>query len=249
MLATLLESNAPRSRRTGGTLASTLVHAALFAGAITVSTRVPAVKLPPPTETLLPPVVVARPHEKPPTARPPAVPTAPPTQAPLAPRIPVVDRVPNEIPPIDVDVKIAVASNEEAARGGVGTLEQSGGGPDGPVGPTREGALEERYVDRVPRIVGNPVPPAFPFTMRDRGIGGRVAIQFVIDTLGRAEMHGLRVVEATDSLFAQSVRAVLPRYRFTPGEVRGQKVRTLVQLPFDFTLARARIPGSGVLDP
>ena len=98
--------------------------------------------------------------------------------------------------------------------------------------------MDERYVDSAPRLVGNPVPPAFPSIMRARGVGGRVSIQFVVDTLGRAEMHGLRVVEASDSLFAQSVRAVLSRYRFTPGEVRGQKVRTLVQLPFDFTLVR-----------
>jgi protein TonB len=75
-------------------------------------------------------------------------------------------------------------------------------------------------------------------SLRERGINGHVAVQFVIDTLGRAEMGGLTIVEATDPLFAQSVRTVLPRYRFSPGEVGGQKVRTLVQLPFDFTLAR-----------
>jgi protein TonB len=63
-------------------------------------------------------------------------------------------------------------------------------------------------------------------------------VQFVVDTLGRAEMSGLRVVQASDPQLAESVRAVLPRYRFSPGEVGGQRVRTLVQLPFDFTLVR-----------
>ena len=238
MLDTLLESNAARTRRTGGTLASTLLHAALFAGAITATTRTPAVRPTPPDEYVLPPVLVARPpapaaanDDTPAPSR-----SAP---APLAPRLPTVDRVPNEIPPIDVDVKIAVASNDDVARGAAGPLDRSAGGTlGGPIGPTREGALDERYVDRAPRIVGNPVSPAFPIAMRERGIGGRVSIQFVVDTLGRAEMHGLRVVEASDSLFAHSVRAVLPRYRFTPGEVDGKKVRTLVQLPFDFTLLR-----------
>ena len=236
MLNTLLESNAARTRRTGGTLASTLVHAALFAGAITATTRGSVAMPAPPDEVVLPPVLVARPPEAP-VARP-SSPT-PVSTAPRAPRLPVVDRVPDEIPPIDLDVKIPAASDDEVARGPAGPLGQpSGGSPDGLVGPAREGALDERYVDRAPRIVGNPVAPAFPSFLRERGVGGRVAIQFVVDTLGRAEMHGLRVVEATDSLFAQSVRAVLPRYRFTPGEVRGQKVRTLVQLPFDFTLVR-----------
>ena len=236
MLSTLLESNAARTRRTGGTLASTLFHAALFAGAITATARGPVATPTPPEEILVPPVVVVRPPDAPVVRHSPSTPAP---AGPQAPRLPVVDRVPDAIPPIDVDVQVPVASDEEVARGAAGPLsQQSAGMPGGLAGPARDGALDERYVDRAPRIVGNPVTPAFPSFLRERGVTGRVAIQFVVDTLGRAEMHGLRVVEATDSLFAQSVRAVLPRYRFTPGEVRGQKVRTLVQLPFDFTLVR-----------
>ena len=238
MLNMLLESNAARTRRTGGTLASTLVHAALFAGAITATTRAPAVTRTPPDEWVLPPIVVGRPPEHRSDAIRSSAPAGP-TSALVAPRLPMVDRVPSEIPSIDVDVQIAAPSDDEVARGALGPANQpAGGGLGGPSGTTREGALDERYVDRAPRVVGSPVPPTFPSIMRARAVGGRVSIQFVVDTLGRAEMHGLHVVEASDSLFAQSVRAVLPRYRFTPGEVRGQKVRTLVQLPFDFTLVR-----------
>ena len=238
MLTTLLESNAVRTRRTGGTLASTLVHAALFAGAITATTRGSVVKPTPPDEILLPPVVVAPPSDRGRVLTRPSAPITA-TSAPAAPRLPTIDRVPSEIAQIDVDVKVAIGSDDDLARGALGPpSHRVGGALGGPTGPTRDTALDERNVDLVPRIVGNPVPPTFPSFMRERGVGGRVAIQFVVDTLGRAEMHGLRVVEATDSLFARSVRAVLPRYRFTPGEVRGQKVRTLVQLPFDFTLVR-----------
>jgi protein TonB len=236
MLNTLLESNAARTRRTGGTLASTLVHAALFAGAITATTRGPVATPTPPVEILLPPVVVPRLPESPVIRHSRPVPVA---RGPVTPRLPTVDHVPSEIPPIDVSVTVPAASDDEVARAaGAPLSQQPGEGMGALAGPAREGALDERYVDRAPRIVGNPATPTFPSFLRERGVGGRVAIQFVVDTLGRAEMHGLRVVEATDSLFAQSVRAVLPRYRFTPGEVRGQKVRTLVQLPFDFTLVR-----------
>src|SRR5688500_9400397 len=70
MLGTLLESNATRARRTGGTLASTLVHAALFAGAITVTAGGPGPKPVDDKEILLPPFVVGRPPEAPPTNRP-----------------------------------------------------------------------------------------------------------------------------------------------------------------------------------
>jgi periplasmic protein TonB len=238
MLGTLLESNATRARRTGGTLASTLVHAALFAGAITVTANRPGLKPVDDKEIVLPPYVVRRPPEAPP-ANTPHRPSATTSNAPAAPRLPSVDRVPDDIPPVDVDVKVDVGSDDEVARGGAGPLGQSPGDPNGgAVGPTRDGALDERHVDRAPRILGQPISPAFPVTLRERGVGGRVSVQFVVDTLGRAEMGGLRVVEATDPLFAQSVRAVLGRYRFSPGEVGGQKVRTLVQLPFDFTLVR-----------
>jgi periplasmic protein TonB len=236
MLGTLLESNAIRARRTGGTLASTLVHAALFAGAIVVTARGPGVK-PVDPEIVLPPFVVGRPPEAPPAGR--AYPPSSSTPTvPTAPRLPSVDRVPDDIPPIDVDVKIPVGSDDEVARG-TGPLVQSPGSAGGGVGErTPDGALDERYVDRAPRIVGNPIQPDFPASLRERGVSGRVSVQFVVDTLGRAEMSGLRVVEATDPRFAQSVRAVLGRYRFSPGEVGGRKVRTLVQLPFDFTLVR-----------
>ena len=35
-------------------------------------------------------------------------------------------------------------------------------------------------------------------------------------------------------LYDEAVREALGRYRFVPGEVAGRKVRTMVQLPFDF---------------
>ena len=238
MLGTLLESNATRARRTGGTLASTLVHAALFAGAITVRAGGAGPKPADDIEILLPPYVVGRPPEAAPTNRP-HPPTRTASTEPTAPQLPPIDRVPQEIPPVDVDVKVPIGSDDEVARGGVGPLGQSPGVPGGiGGGPPREGVLDERYVDRAPRVVGQPVSPEFPASLRERGVNGRVSVQFVVDTLGRAEMSGLRVVEATDPLFARSVRAVLGRYRFSPGEVGGQKVRTLVQLPFDFTLVR-----------
>ena len=235
MLNVLLESNTAPARRTGGTLTSMLVHAAIAAGAITLTTGKGITRPTGPDEIVLPPMVV---HEPPST-----VPDIPHTTSrtvvtvPTAPRIARVDHVPDVIPPVDIDVSMRVATDDEASRGAIGPTIQSPGGSIG-VGRAPDGVLEERYVDRGPRILGSAIQPSFPTSLRERGIGGRVMVQFVVDTSGRAEMSGLRIVEATDSLFAQSVRAVLPRYRFSPGEVGGSKVRTLVQLPFDFTLVR-----------
>lgn len=235
MLDVLLESKTARTRRTGGTFASTLIHAALFAGAITVTTHA-ARPAPLPAEAV-DPTVVYRPPEQPRVV--PDDDRPRPTQAsgPIVPRIPTLSQVPDAIPPIDVDVQVTIPSDDAAARGAI-TSSSSFVSGVGTSGRAPDGVLEERYVDRPPRIIGTPVPPTFPTSLRERGVNGRVAVQFVVDTLGRAEMNGLRVVEESDPLFAQSVRTVLPRYRFSPGEVGGQKVRTLVQLPFDFTLVR-----------
>jgi protein TonB len=235
MLDVLLESNTRRSRRTGGTLTSTLLHAALFAGAVTATSR-EALSTPPPLE-VVDRTLVYRPPEQPRVRIDDNRPRPARASAPVVPRIPTVTQVPDKVPPVDIDMKIVIPSDEDAMHGAISSSASFLPGPGG-FGHAQEGVLEERYVDRPPRMLGAPPTPVFPTSLRERGVNGRVSVQFVIDTLGRAEMSGLRVVEATDPLFAQSVRAALPRYRFSPGEVGGQKVRTLVQLPFDFTLVR-----------
>ena len=235
MLNVLLESKAVRTKRLGGTLMSVLAHGAIVTVVIVLGMR------PKPVDARMPDApkdtIVYIPVDPRPEAprRKPTHSLVEHTEAPIPTTpIPTPDHIPTGIPPVDVSVA-PISDQTEFTRGistGDGGADRHGlGGPAG-------GVLEERYVDRSPRILGNPISPEFPTFLRERGINGRVSVQFVVDTLGRAEMRGLRVVEASDSLFAQSVRAVLGRYRFSPGEVGGQKVRTLVQLPFDFTLVR-----------
>ena len=96
--------------------------------------------------------------------------------------------------------------------------------------------LDAGAVDRVPHITGNPTPPRYPDMLRQGGATGQVVVRFVVDTLGRAELGDLMVVDATHPLFASAVKTALMGYRFTPGEAAGRKVRTLVQIPFSFTL-------------
>jgi protein TonB len=234
MLNVLLESKAPRSRRVRGTMASTLVHAAIIAGAVAVTVPKPGrANDGPDAESKIHYVDIRR---QPPQ---PAIPTPPrsPSTAIAAPPLPgpVLKFNGPDVPPIhDVVVPATTATPEEFGNGGIQT-----GGPIGAtpgIGSPIDGVVEERLVDRSPRLIGNPVPPVFPSALRYTGRGGRVLVEFVVDTTGRAEMNGFKVVQTADRLFAESVRAALPRYRFTPGEAGGRKVRTLVQLPFDFTL-------------
>ncbi len=103
----------------------------------------------------------------------------------------------------------------------------------------QEGFLHaHRALDRAPQMIGLAVQPRYPESLRAAGITGRVVVQFVVDTTGRAEPGSVEVQESPRPEFADAVRAALPRFRFTPGEVNGRKVRTRVQLPFEFSLSR-----------
>ena len=234
MLNVLLESKATRTKRMGGTLTSVLVHGAIIAGLVTVGMR------PKPVDARIadfpkdPPIFRIPVQPRPDTPRGDATPSRAVHPIAPTPMLPRVESVPPGIPLVDLSAAPITDATEFSRGVSTGNRATDGRGLGGPL----DGVLEESYVDRPPHILGTPPLPVFPTALRERGAHGRVSVQFVVDTLGRAEMSGLRVVEESDPLFAQSVRAVLPRYRFSPGEVGGQKVRTLVQLPFDFTLVR-----------
>ena len=51
-------------------------------------------------------------------------------------------------------------------------------------------------------------------------------------------MASFKVIKSSHDLFTNSVRQVLPQMRFHAAEVGGRKVRQLVQMPFQFSLAR-----------
>jgi protein TonB len=235
MLNVLLESRAPRTRRVGGTVASALVHAGLLAGAIALTAPQLVSATDGPRE-VPPPIYIDL--ERPPEAPRPQQPRPrQPEQESVAPAPGPVLTFNDDIKPIgEIDPTVGPPTPTEEFGSGLPTGGPIGQ-PTGPVGPAG-GVIDERHVDRSPRLIGRIEQPAVPAALRLSGRSGKVIAQFVVDTLGRAEMGDLRMVEATDPLFAESVRAVLPRYRFSPGEAGGRKVRTLVQLPFDFTLTR-----------
>jgi periplasmic protein TonB len=234
MLNVLLESKAPHTRRFGGTLASTLVHGAIITAAVllTVQQRPSIERDGPQVEKIGPyiPVTVAPPAPR--TER--RSSTTQTTVMPIDASIPLppIDHISTAITPVGPALPVTAGNviGPALPPSGVGT------GPEGLGGPPGE-AIEARYVEKPPRVLRSEAP-RFPDALRARGQGGRIVVQFVVDTLGRAEMSEFKVVDATDAQLADAVRAVLPRFRFTPGEAAGRKVRTMVALPFDFTLVR-----------
>jgi hypothetical protein len=84
-----------------------------------------------------------------------------------------------------------------------------------------------------------PFEVARPATVRQPGtfawIGGptKVIAQFVVDTVGRAEVETFKVIEG-DRDAAAAVREGLPTARYAPAVRDGCRVRQLTQQPFLF---------------
>ena len=81
--------------------------------------------------------------------------------------------------------------------------------------------------------------PVYPDSLRRAGIGGEVDAEFTVDTMGHVDQAaGIKITNATNPLFEQAVRTALPKMTFTPAEVRGVRIKQLVQQPFTFAITK-----------
>ncbi len=235
MFNTLVESRATRSRSTRSTMASVLLHGVIIAAAVSVTMATPGgatIKDSKGPDLIYVPIDPAPPRVEPTITPLQHQPTAPSTPF----RTIVVLRItPKTLPPIDYSAPEVPAEDFRIV---------SAGGPVSPYAPgshstfTPGAVVNSDAVERIPRILGDPRAPRYSDALRQSNIAGNVAVRFVVDTLGRAEMDGLTVVEASHPLFADAVKNALAFYRFSPGEVGGRKVRTMVQIPFTFSLTK-----------
>ena len=109
-----------------------------------------------------------------------------------------------------------------------------GVGGTGPAADAGEAPADWMSVEEPPLLLAGP-PPAYPDLLRAAGLQGRVVLQAVIDTLGRAEGAAV-VVESSNRGFDAAALAYVRRALFRPGRVHGRAVRVLIHLPIDFTL-------------
>ncbi|MDO8665271.1 MAG: TonB family protein, partial [Gemmatimonadales bacterium] len=70
------------------------------------------------------------------------------------------------------------------------------------------------------------------------GVEGRVLVEVVLDTMGRAERGSLRILSATHQLFEGPARETALSCRYRPGRIAGRAVRVRVQVPVNFTVSR-----------
>ncbi len=99
--------------------------------------------------------------------------------------------------------------------------------------PYLEAVVEER-----PERISSP-PVRYPDILRQAGIEGRVLLELVVDTAGHAERGSIRVLSSTHQLFETPAREVAQSSLFSPGRIQGRAVRVRVQLPINFSIARA----------
>ncbi|HEY0776623.1 MAG TPA: energy transducer TonB [Gemmatirosa sp.] len=83
-------------------------------------------------------------------------------------------------------------------------------------------------------LVDNPTPH-YPSALANAHVGGRVVVEFRIDSTGVVDLGTLHVVESTNLLFTDAVRGVLPQLHFVPAQIGEHPVGVTVRQPFLFT--------------
>jgi Gram-negative bacterial tonB protein./TonB-dependent Receptor Plug Domain. len=82
--------------------------------------------------------------------------------------------------------------------------------------------------------VGAIASPAYPDSLWEAGVSGRVVAEFVVDDKGVIEPSTLTIASATHPYFASAVRSALDGAVFRAARLAGKSVRQLVDLPFRF---------------
>lgn len=234
MFDQLIESKPKKERRTGGTLVSVVLHVLLITGAA-YGTMQAKEELEKPKEEKVEFVEVKK--DEPPPPEPEAPPPPDVVAAPPPPKGFQVLTAPVEIPDVipEIDLTKQVTNEEDFTGKGVqGGVAKGVAGGTGPV--TDQPYFEFQVEKMAIAAPGNP-SPRYPESLQKAQIEGRVLVQFVVGTDGKAEMSTFKVLSSDHDLFTRAVRMVLPSYRFLPAESGGRKVRVFVQLPFEFSLS------------
>ena len=237
MLRTLPESRRRSQRSPRGLAFSVILHSAVIGAVVVGTARATGVQdeepiervdyyVAPPKREIPPAPATARPATAAPRSEPaPALPTAPTLDFP-----PIV---PTEIPPPG-----SVLTNADEFTNGLRARPDAlGGEPTGSGLPSASEIWSPNLVEREVIPLGGSAP-RYPEMLRSANVQGTVVMEFVVDTAGRIEPSGVRVVEGAHPLFEAAVRQALRGMRFRPAEAGGHKVRQLVRQPFTFSLSR-----------
>ncbi|HEU5260438.1 MAG TPA: energy transducer TonB [Gemmatimonadales bacterium] len=227
MFETLIESRRKRDRKKsiGVGVVSLVIHAAVITGAVIATLSVGRERLAVKVDTTM--VYLAQPEQPQPQK-----PLPQPVQLDVPLRgfqtVVAPTEIPSTIPPLNLQEKF-----NPKDYSGIGVE----GGVAAGVVPTGEVYLEA-IVQEKPALLSAP-QVRYPELLRQAGIQGRVVIQAIIDTTGRAEPNSIKIVRSPNPGFDEASRNWMLRALFRPARVRGRAVRVLVEMPIDYRITHA----------
>ena len=224
MLQHLPETGAARERRVGQTLASILLHAAI----ITAVAAATAGGREAPRRTIVDDTTLV--------FRPDIQPTGPSTTTTRGGATSTVAGDPsptNPLPNFDGSSIPDPGIPTVWPRGDSVGTEDFVAGPSGTLTSGNATTVGEAQADEPVRVLVESVP-RYPAALRAMGVPGTVEMEFVVDTVGRADPATLRVISSTGASFTAAVRTALHDARFVAGRYHGRAVRTLVRRAYHF---------------
>ncbi len=136
------------------------------------------------------------------------------------------DVIPTNIPPVNLQEHFDPKDYSGAGvEGGVATG----------ITPTGNEVFMEAVVEEKPAVLSGPTLQ-YPQLLAQAQIQGRVLVEAIVDTLGRAEPNSVKVKQSANPGFDQPAKNYVLKCLFRPARVHGRAVRVLVQLPIDFRI-------------
>jgi protein TonB len=261
----LIESKPDKKKRSaGGTILSVALHLTILFLAIFATARAGARRAEKPKQENVRFVDVKKPDAPPPPKKelPPPPKEAPKPKAPapkvvevqlpkeVAPAAPkgfkVLEtpvNIPTNIPAVDLSKAITNESDfsGKGVAGGSDKGVKGGTGSEGDTGKSAgvadHGPYMEFQVEKAVEKIGGDAPE-YPSSLRESGVEGQVLAQFVVNESGRYESGTLKILSSSNPAFTAAVKDALPCMRFSAAQIGGKKVQQLVQMPFQFHLAK-----------
>ena len=210
---------------TRGGILSLVIHAAVIGGGIfaTISARQIA------ASTKLDTAMVYIQPQEPQRVTPPPAELQVPLKGFQTVTVPAI--IPTAIPPVSLQEHF-----DPKDFSGVGV---EGGTATGVTPASTDQVFSTGEVDQLPALLSAPpLDRDYPTLLRQAGITGRVVIEAVIDTSGRAEPTSIQVIQSVHPGFNDAARRWMTRALFRPARKSGQPVRVLVTQALDYSLTR-----------
>jgi TonB family protein len=141
--------------------------------------------------------------------------------------------IPKDIPPVNLTERFD--ARDFSGKGVEGGIASGVVGGTGPVSTTE--TFVEAEVDDPVRPI-NQVKPKYPPVLQQAGIAGSVDVQYVVDTLGKAEPASWKVMRSTNKAFEEPAKEAIMVSTYKPARIRGQAVRQLVQQRISFNIGQ-----------